>query len=113
VLGGRGGGGAPPPPPPPPPTPPTPPPPPPPPPTTNIPASIAAKNAELFKGSREFPDLLNMALKGSSLADQVEVKYDATSTRHTDNSSSSPGRTTAGESNGTDKNGKRWRRKGH
>jgi hypothetical protein len=54
-----------------------------------------------------------MALKGSSLADQVEVKYDATSTRHTDNSSSSPGRTTAGESNGTDKNGKRWRRKGH
>ncbi|MGP8008164.1 MAG: hypothetical protein ACLP2J_14190 [Acidimicrobiales bacterium] len=76
--------------------------------TSNIPASIAAKNAELFKGNREFPDLLNMALKGSSLADQVEVKYDATSTRRTDLAAASKGDAPADD----EKGGKRWRRKG-
>jgi hypothetical protein len=77
--------------------------------TTNIPASIAAKNAEHFKGSREFPDLLGMALKGSSLADQVEVKYDAASMRKpaADNAA-----TKEPPTGGSEKNGKRWKRKG-
>ena len=77
--------------------------------TTNIPASIAAKNAEHFKGSREFPDLLGMALKGSSLADQVEVKYDASSTRKPAAENAAAKDPPAG---GSDKNGKRWKRKG-
>jgi len=77
--------------------------------TTNIPASIAAKNAEHFKGSREFPDLLGMALKGSSLADQVEVKYDATSSRKAPTANGTDKEPSAG---GSEKNGKRWKRKG-
>ncbi len=77
--------------------------------TTNIPASIAAKNAEHFKGSREFPDLLGMALKGSSLADQVEVKYDATSSRNAPTGNAADKEQPTG---GSEKNGKRWKRKG-
>ena len=77
--------------------------------TTNIPASIAAKNAEHFKGSREFPDLLGMALKGSSLADQVEVKYDAASMRKPATGNAAAKEPPTG---GSDKNGKRWKRKG-
>jgi hypothetical protein len=77
--------------------------------TTNIPASIAAKNADLFKGSREFPDLLNMAMKGSSLADQVEVHYDATSLRKSTSSTAAPKNPPPANS---ERGGKRWKRKG-
>jgi hypothetical protein len=50
-------------------------------------ATQAAKNAELFKGGPEFPDIFKMAMKGSSLADKLEVKYDAGSARQSDTTS--------------------------
>jgi len=77
--------------------------------TTNIPASIAARNGDLYKGTREFPDLLGMAMKGSSLADAVEVKYDASSMRKPATGSAAPKDPPA---TGQDRNGKRWKRKG-
>jgi len=77
--------------------------------TNNIPASIAARNADHFKGTREFPDLLDMALKGSSLADQVEVQYDASSLRRPASDSAAP---KTPPTVNTDRNGKRWKRKG-
>ncbi len=53
-------------------------PPPPPPGYTTMPTP------ELVKGGPEFPDILQMALDGSSLADAVTVQYDAASPRSRD-----------------------------
>ncbi len=72
--------------------------------------AVAAKNAELFKGGPEFPDIFQLALKGSSLADEVKVQYDANSQRKADIAA---GVTPAKNGQTSDdKSGKRWRKKG-
>jgi len=72
--------------------------------------AVAAKNAELFKGGPEFQDIFQMALKGSSLADEVKVQYDATSQRAAEIAAA--GASGKSSPSAEDKSGRRWRKKG-
>ncbi len=71
---------------------------------------VAAKNAELFKGGPEFQDIFQLALKGSSLADEVKVQYDATSQRAAEIAAA--GASGKSSPSAEDKSGRRWRKKG-
>ncbi len=62
----------------------------------------AARQAPLVKGGPEFKDIFKMAMNGNSLADSVQVKYDAGSER---------GRVTSGSPPADDDSKRRRRRK--
>nr|MDA8342742.1 hypothetical protein [Actinomycetota bacterium] len=61
-----------------------------------------ARQGNLVKGGPEFQDIFKMAMNGNSLADSVQVKYDAGSER---------GRVTTGSSTPDDDSKRRRRRK--
>jgi len=68
----------------------------------------AKKNADLFKGGPEFPDIFKLAMEGTSIGSNVSVRYDAASPRAKEAAS--------GASKGTapvpdDRAGKRRRRR--
>jgi len=68
----------------------------------------AKKNADLFKGGPEFPDIFKLAMEGTSIGSNVSVRYDAASPRSKEAASS----TTKGAIPGADdKAGKRRRRR--
>jgi len=68
----------------------------------------AKKNADLFKGGPEFPDIFKLAMEGTSIGSNVSVRYDAASPRAKDAASG----TTKGAIPGADdKAGKRRRRR--
>jgi len=68
----------------------------------------AKKNADLFKGGPEFPDIFKLAMEGTSIGSNVSVRYDAASPRAKEAASSTPKSSIPAPD---DKAGKRRRRR--
>lgn len=70
----------------------------------------AKKNADLFKGGPEFPDIFKLAMEGTSIGSNVSVRYDAASPRAKEAAVGTPKGSTP---TADDKAGKRRRRRSH